>query len=361
VTALPPAGGRRRVLIVAGDVSGDAHAARMARELVDLDPSVEIAALGGPALKAAGANLVVDLVSEAVVGFTEVVAHLPGVLKSFATALTAARRADLVVFVDYPGFNLRLAKAIARLSPRPRMLWYIAPQVWAWHRSRAKVMGELLDRIAVVFPFEEKLFPNAVFVGHPLLDLAPPPIDPDLRRDRVVALMPGSRRSEILRHLPVLSDLAPELSRLGYRPIVSMADSNMLPLFSEIECELYSGDARTLLASSERGILKTGTTTLEAALLGLPFAAFYRLSWLSYTIGRMLVDARRFAMPNILLDADVAPEFIQNAATSEALLKAVVDLPIEKIRADWARLPEFLGHHGSARPTAELCLELLSA
>lgn len=353
-------GRRRKVLIVAGDVSGDAHAARMARELVRLDPSVELAAVGGPALKAAGANLVVDLVSEAVVGFTEVVAHLPGVLRSFAAALSAARRADLVVFVDYPGFNLRLAKAIARLKPRPRMLWYIAPQVWAWHKSRAKVMGELLDRIAVVFPFEETLFPNAVFVGHPLLDCETPLPDPDLKRDRVVALMPGSRRSEILRHLPLLSELAPELVRHGYRPVVSMADSDLLPLFSQVECELYSGDARVLMSSAERGILKTGTTTMEAALLGLPFAAFYRLSWVSYTIGRMLVDVKRFAMPNILLDATVAPEFIQGAATSSALLKSLVNLPVEKIRAEWARLPDVLGNRGSARPTAELCLELLN-
>jgi lipid-A-disaccharide synthase len=354
-----PSGSRKKVLIVAGDVSGDAHAARMARELVALDPSVELAAVGGPALKAAGANLVVDLVSEAVVGFTEVVAHLPGVLKSFAAALSAARRADLVVFVDYPGFNLRLAKAVARLTPRPRMLYYIAPQVWAWHKSRARMMGELLDRIAVVFPFEEKLFPNAVFVGHPLLDCEPPVPDPDLKRDRVVALMPGSRRSEILRHLPVLSELVPELARQGYRPVISMADSNLLPHFSEVECELYSGDARVLLTSAERGLLKTGTTTLEAALLGLPFAAFYKLSWVSYTIGRLLVDVKRFAMPNILLDATVAPEFIQNAASSQALLKALLDLPADTIRAEWAKLPGILGHRGSARPTAELCLELL--
>ena len=349
----------RRVLVVAGDPSGDAHAARMVAALREREPGIDVAAVGGPALKAAGATMVADLVSEAVVGFSEVIRHLPGVIRIFALALTAARRADLVVLVDYPGFNLALARAIARLARRPKMLYYIAPQVWAWHRHRAALMERLMDRIAVVFPFEEKLYRNAVFVGHPLLDLPAPEPDPELGAGEIIALLPGSRRNEILRHLPIMREVARRLTASGRRPVLSLADRKFAPHFDGFEAELYSGDVRRLLVSSSAAIVKSGTATLEAALLGAPIVVLYRLSWFSWLMGKTLVRIPRIAMPNILLDEDVAPELIQAAAAPANVFNVLERLDRAKVKERFARLSGILGGRGSAATTADLCLEIL--
>lgn len=350
-----------RILVIAGDPSGDRHAAEMVRRLRTLAPESEIAAVGGPALADAGAKLIANLVGEAVTGFSEVIAHLPHVLKYYVTALTAARRADLVVFVDYPGFNLALAKDIRRMNPRPRMLWYIAPQVWAWNKGRAAVMGRILDRIAVVFPFEEKLFPNAEYVGHPLLDLPNPEPIPEFKGSKVVALLPGSRRNEIARHIGVMIEAARKLSARGFRPVISMATPDFLPRFERAECELYSGNPRALLASADRAIVKSGTSTLETALLGKPLVAIYRLSWISYVLGRMLVDVEHIAMPNILLGDKIVPELIQQQATADRIVERLLELDAAAMREAFGRLRVILQNRGSAQRTAELCLELLSA
>jgi lipid-A-disaccharide synthase len=349
----------RRVLVVAGDPSGDAHAARMVAALRERDPGIDVAAVGGPALKAAGATMVADLVSEAVVGFSEVIRHLPGVLRIFALALAAAKRADLVVFVDYPGFNLALARAVARLARRPKMLYYIAPQVWAWHQSRAALMERLMDRIAVVFPFEERLFPNAVFVGHPLLDLPAPEPDPELGAGEIIALLPGSRQNEIRRHLPIMREVARRLTATGRRPILSLSDRKFVSHFAGLDAELYSGDVRRLLASSSAAVVKSGTATLEAALLGVPIVVLYRLSWFSWVLGKALVRIPRIAMPNILLDEDVAPELIQAAAAPANILDVLERLDRDKVKERFARLRGLLGNRGSAATTADLCLELM--
>ncbi len=348
-----------RILIIAGDPSGDAHAAEMVRRLKTMSPDEEIAAVGGPALAAAGAKLIANLVGEAVTGFSEVIAHLPHVLKHYVTALTAAKRADLVVFVDYPGFNLALARDIFKLSPRPKMLWYIAPQVWAWNKGRTGVMSRILDRIAVVFPFEEKIFPNAEYVGHPLLDLPVPEPIAEFDGSRVVALLPGSRKNEISRHIGVMIDAAKILARRGWRPVISMSNPDFLPRFERAECELYSGSPRSLLASSEAAIVKSGTSTLETALLGKPLVAIYRLSWISYMIGKVLVDIKHFAMPNILLEEEAVPELLQQQATAERIVSKLEHLDKSGAEKAFSRLRDILQNRGSAQRTAEICLELL--
>lgn len=348
-----------RVLVVAGDPSGDAHAARMVARLKVIRPDVSVRAVGGPALQAAGAELVDDLVSRAVVGFTEVIAHLPGVLASWRAARRAALDADLVVLVDYPGFNMRLLEALAASPRRPRLLYYIAPQVWAWHKSRAATLARCADRVAVVFPFEERLFPNAEYVGHPLLDLPDPGTHPDLADGRIAALLPGSRPGEIRRHVGILSETAALLRERGWRPILSLANPNLAPLFADAEVEIFGGDARVLLAASERAVVKSGTSTLQAALLGVPFVTIYRLSAVSYLIGRMLVDAPRIAMPNILLEETVSPELIQGAATPTGIVRALESLDADRMRERWSRLRGVLGERGAADRAAAACNALL--
>lgn len=351
----------KNILIVAGDPSGDLHGANLVRAMRRLNPEIDIAAVGGPKLQAAGANLVGDLVSEAVVGFSEVIAHLPNIVHLFRIASEAARHADLVIFIDYPGFNLALARRVFRLPNRPKMVYYIAPQVWAWNKKRKHLMNAILDRIAVVFPFEKDVFgEKAEFVGHPLLDLPDPEPDPEFAGSRVVALLPGSRKNEIARHLPLLSDVAAILARKGFRPVMSMADTSQVEKFHGADFELYSGDVRRLLASAELAVVKSGTGTLETALIGVPLVTVYRLSWTSYWIGRMLVDIKNIAMPNILFNREVIPEFIQSAATPENVVDALLKIDRDSTKREFANLRTILGNEGSADKAARLCLDLLA-
>jgi len=348
-----------KILIVAGDRSGDCHAAVLAATIKKMCPAAQIAALGGSALKTAGANILSDLSKESVTGFSEVLKHIPGIVKNFSIALSAAKRADLVVLVDYPGFNIKLAKSINKLNPRPKLLYYIAPQVWAWHKSRIGILSKIIDKIAVVFPFEENIFHNAEFVGHPLIELEVPEADFELKKDNVVALLPGSRRNEIIKHLPLMEKVGTALAKKKWRPIISVADSKLIDLFKDTNLELYTGSARKLLVSSRRAIVKSGTSTLETALLGIPFVSFYKLSWFSYFIGKMLVQTRRFSMPNILLNEDIVPELIQSSANVERILAEFDKLSENTAKEMSIRLRKILGSAGSSKRTAELCLGLL--
>ena len=349
----------KNVFIVAGDPSGDLHGANLVRKLKEKDPSIDIACLGGKELSDAGANLVMNLVDDAVVGFTEVLAHLPSIIQAYQAALSVAKRSDLVILIDYPGFNLRLAKSIVKMKNPPKILYYIAPQVWAWHQSRAKLMSEIIDKIAVVFPFETDWFSNSEFVGHPLMDLETPEPDEEFKNSRVASLLPGSRRKEISRHVGVLSQCATRLKKLGYRPVMSIADPKLIEQFRDIDCELYSGDARRLLASSEIAIVKSGTSTMQAALIGIPFVTIYRLSWLSYTLGKLLVKLQHIAMPNILLQRDLIPELIQSDATPDKIIDALTNLDHDELKSEFRRLRTILGEDGSAERTADICIEML--
>lgn len=347
-----------KILFVAGEPSGDAHAAAVVRAIRKRSPQARIAAAGGAALAEAGAKIVSNLAQSAVTGFTEVIRHLPKIAEASLTILTAAERADLVVFVDYPGLNVRLAQRIARRPNRPRLLYYIAPQVWAWNSSRARVLSKILDRIAVVFPFEVSLFSNAVFVGHPLLDLPRPEPDPRFAGSDTVALLPGSRWNELRRHWDLFVETARILEERGKRPVLSIAHSDWLSRIPPAPFETAVGSPRRLLASAERAVVKSGTATLEAALLGVPFVTVYRLSTPSYVVGRWLVDVPHIAMPNILLDDRVVPELIQDAATPQAIVHQLFHLDSAAIREKFRRLPEILGPPGCAERVADLCIEL---
>lgn len=356
---------RKRVLIVAGDPSGDLHAAGMLRRMRVLAPDCEAAAIGGRELEKAGAKLIFNLVDDAVVGFTEVVAHLPRILQAFIAAISVAKRADLVVLVDYPGFNLRLARALHKLANRPKILYFIAPQVWAWHKSRVRLMERIVDRVAVVFPFESTLFSNAEYVGYPLLDLPEPSPEPELLdasgrpAENIVALLPGSRRKEIERHVGIMIGCARILKMRGYRPVISLANPEFLPLFEGADCELYSGDARRLLSASRLAVVKSGTSTMQAALLRVPFVTVYKLSWLSFALGRYLVSTRFIAMPNILLDRAVSPELIQTAADPRRIVDALESLDRAKTIEQFDRLRSILENRGCAESVARLCVDLL--
>lgn len=366
----------RRFLIVAGEPSGDAHAARLVAALRGLG-RCEVRGVAGPALRAAGVRAIAPAERLAVLGFAGVVSRLPDLLAARRALLAEldAFRPDAVVLVDYPGFNLRLGPELKRRGAR--IFYYIAPQVWAWHPERAAAMAAWVDELAVVFPFEEEIFRAAgvrtTFVGHPLLD----DLAPEVPREALAAalglesgrpllgLLPGSRRGEIARLLPVQLEAARRLMR--DRPGLSTVVAAAPALDAAHEAAAIRAGARVVRARTHAVqafatacAVSSGTATLETALFGTPLAIVFRTGRLNYEIARRVVRLSRIGLPNIVAGEDVAPELIQDALTPgalEAALQPWLDDPAARDRAaaGLARVRERLGAPGaSARAAARL-------
>jgi lipid-A-disaccharide synthase len=354
------------------------HGARLARALRRRIPGVRLIGLGGPHMAAEGVELLAGVDDLAVMGFVEVLGRLPFFfrLRRRVFEALARERVDLVVPVDYPGFNLRLARHARERGIR--VLYYIAPQVWAWHASRARALATDADLVAVILPFEQEFLAgagaNARFVGHPLLDAAPPPGDraawcarEGLEPDRpVLALFPGSRSQEVERHLALLSATAREVVRLRpeVQPVV-VASGSVAP-------ERYAAAAWPLVGSPQEAlrygtaaIVKSGTTTLEAALAGIPFLVVYRMNPLTYQLARRLVRVPHIALANLIAGERVVPEFVQHEATVESLTAAVMPLLDEgserrrQVVAGLGRVRAALGEAGAAERVAGAAAELL--
>ena len=369
----------RRFLVVAGEPSGDLHAARLVAALRDLGP-VRVAGVTGPALRAAGVEPLAAMEDLAVLGFAEIPSRLPALFATRARLLRALGDFDphAVVLVDYPGFNLRLGPELKRRGAR--IFYYIAPQVWAWHPERAQAMARWVDHLAVVFPFEESLFRGAgvptTFVGHPLMDGLAPEVDEaafraELRADRgqrILGLLPGSRPQELARHLEPMLAAARELTRARTDLIA------VLPLAPGLEPRGWSGSdlgrvrlvrgrTRATQAFATACAVASGTATLETALFGTPLAIVYRTGWLNYLIARRMVRLPRIGLPNILAGEDVAPELLQSAFTPERLAATLapwLDDPgeRERRRAALAVVHERLGGPGASRRAASLLWSL---
>lgn len=328
----PPAGGPVDVLIVAGEHSGDEHAARMVRELQAKQPGLAVAALGGPELAAAGAQLLHDLTASSVVGFVEVLKHYGFFKALFDETLRwiGEHRPRAVCLVDYPGFNLRLA---ARLRERGlsvqgggkvQVLYYISPQIWAWKKKRRFTMARDLDALAVIFPFEVECYQDtalpAEFVGHPFLasDHVPP-----VRFDAAgpILLLPGSRVQAVGRIYPVL--LA---AYAHYRAAGGTREAVVIYPSAEVGAVLRRHEApgcrlvKTGVPVAAAAVLtSSGTMSLHCALAGIPGAIAYRTNPITYLLARWWVKLEYIGIANLLLHEAMYPEFIQGAATADAL------------------------------------------
>jgi lipid-A-disaccharide synthase len=367
--------------VVAGEASGDLHAARLVEALRGLGPC-EVRGVAGPALRAAGVRAVVPMEEVAVLGFAEVLGALPQLLRARARLLAEARafRPDAACLVDFPGFNLRLGPLLKARGLR--VFYYIAPQVWAWHPERARQMARWVDRLAVVFPFEEPLFRDAgvpvSFVGHPLLD----GLEPEVGRREflaelghgegpLLALLPGSRVQEVRRHLPTMLAAARHLRavRADLGVVAACApglDPALLRGFLGPEdgsVRVVAGRTRAAQAHATAAAVASGTATLETALLGTPLAVVYRVSSLSYLVARRLVSLERVGLPNIVAGVDVAPELLQDGLTpgrlADALRAPLLD-PGERARqaARLAVVRQRLGEPGASRRAAALLRRL---
>jgi len=327
------------ILLAAGEASGDLHGAAVARALLRRWPRARLYGLGGPRMAEAGVELLAGIERLAVMGFVEVAVRLPYFVRLFRRMGRELRRraTDLALPIDYPGFNLRLARA-ARRAGVP-VLYYIAPQVWAWRPGRAEALARWTDRLAVILPFEEALFrragARASYVGHPLLDAPPVAVsradfcarwglDPDRP---ILALLPGSRPQEVARHLGLFAEAAARVraARPEVQPAVAAPPGMPAGAYAGVPgpvCE----DARALLHHARAALVKSGTGTLEAALAGTPLVIAYRTHPATYWLARRLVRLDRVGLVNLVAGEPVAPEYLQGEATPDALAAALLPL-----------------------------------
>jgi lipid-A-disaccharide synthase len=335
----------KKLMIVAGEVSGDQHAARLVRDLRAARGDVEITGIGGEALRREGVRTLYDVRDMAVVGFLEVVSRLAFFRRVFRqmTERLESDRPDALLLVDYPGFNLRLA-AKARALGIP-VLYYVSPQVWAWHKSRIPKMARILDLLMVIFPFEVDVFRGTglktVFVGHPLVESVkrtlsrPSPELPWPAGERRIGLLPGSRRQEIQRVLPAMLAAARELRRRDpstaflipaaspeiREQIARQLDA--LPSDDRAAVAVVDGQMREILRQARAAMVCSGTATVETALLHCPLIVVYRTAALTYWFGRRIIRVPWLGMVNLIAGRELCPEFIQGAARPGAMADAV--------------------------------------
>jgi lipid-A-disaccharide synthase len=333
------------VLLVAGEASGDLHAATLARALLALAPCLRLAGMGGPRMAAAGVRLLHRVEPVAVVGGTEALGRLPALWRAFHGLRRHLQEArpGVLVLVDFPEFNLRLARAARRLGVP--VVYFVAPQVWAWRRYRVRVLARDVSRVLAIFPFEVGFYAEAgvpvEFVGHPILDVLPP-LDREACRaglagsgETLLGLLPGSREHEVRRHLPVLLGAARRLAArrpqlrvvLPAAPTVDARAVEAAVRAGEVPVRVLPGEAYRVMAAADLLLVASGTATLEAACYGAPMVVVYRLSRLSYALARLLVrGVTHVSLPNILAGREIVAELIQHRATAERLATAAAGL-----------------------------------
>ena len=336
-----------RILISAGEASGDLYASRVVDAIRARHPEADFFGCAGPRMQASGVRPIIDLRSIAVVGLVEVVAHIPRIYGQFRklVASIATEHPDLAILTDAPDFNLRLAKKLHRRGVA--VVYLIAPQAWAWREGRVKTMRATFKRLLCIFPFEQEFFESrgvpTTYIGHPLARIVKPTLDraqfcAKFNLDpaaRILALLPGSRHGEVARHIPDLVEAAAYLrQRHGVTPILALPpgfgfdSANFQEPIRAASIQVIEGFTWDVLAQAELALAASGTVTVEAALLGVPMVTFYRVNALSWLLGRWLVRAPFLSMVNLVAGRRIVPELIQQ------------DMSAERIEAEATRLLE---------------------
>jgi len=372
----------KRLYFVAGEASGDQHGAELLKALRALRPDLEFVGRGGPRMKEiAGERFMNWSDAAAVVGLWEVVKRYGYFREQFRNALREI--ADLnpaaVVLIDYPGFNLRLARTLRRRAPSLKIIYYISPQVWAWNRGRIRQMARYLDLMLCIFPFEAELYNQSglrtVFVGHPMIENLAARRTGEARNPDLVGLFPGSRFREVRKIFPIMVEAARELVAQNgeiHFEIAAASES----LASEIQkmlaasslnerARIVVGDAAGTMQRASAGMVASGTATLEAAYFRLPFVLVYKVSWPTYFAARLVIKTEHLGMPNVLAGREIVPEFVQYEARPEKISEAVSKLLSDHAARDLMTL-EFdaiiakLGESGASEKAARTIIEELT-
>lgn len=373
--------GEVKILIVAGEASGDLHGAKVAESLLRLQPQLKIYGVGGRCMRQAGAEILLDSSELAVVGITEVLAHFGKIFKAYRFLRQFIQRSGLglVILIDFPDFNLALA-GVAKKAGIP-VLYYISPQVWAWRLGRVKKIARRVAKMAVIFPFELPIYQEAgvpvEFVGHPLLDIMPSPREDEpacreFNGDPLIALLPGSRVKEIKSLLPemmrsteILLKKIPEAKFIIAAAPTIAADAlrNIVKSFS-VPVRIIEGRTYEVIQAADLAIVASGTATLETGILGKPMVIIYRVSPLSFQIGKALVKVRCIGLVNIVAGKRFIPELLQEEACGERIaseaLRILEDEPyrlamVEELKA----VREKLGTPGASGRVAQMAIEMI--
>lgn len=361
---------------IAGEASGDLHGSNLVKALLQEDEAAQIRGWGGPKMQAAGATIVKDYKELAFMGFVEVALNIRTILGNFKACKTdiLAFAPDVLILIDYPGFNLRMAKWAHQQGIR--VYYYISPQLWAWHSSRVKQVQAYVDRMFVILPFEEDFYRQygveVDFVGHPLLDALDAVEKEDgfierhgLSDQPIVAILPGSRKQEIQRKLPVMTAVAAQFP--GYQFViagVSSQDAALYQQYSRADVPVIMDDTYQLLLHSSAALVTSGTATLETALLGVPEVVCYKGGALSYQIGKRLVNVDYISLVNLIMEQELVTELIQDAMNPKQVAAALQHILTTDhaayLQEQYALLRAKLGGVGASQRAAALMVKKLS-
>ncbi len=367
----------KKLMVIAGEASGDLHGGYLLQELLKLNPDVQIVGTGGAKMAAAGANLYYDVKDLAVIGFWEVLKRY-GYFKQIFDDIVSKldiEKPDAVLLIDYPGFNLRLAAEAKKRGIK--VVFYVAPQVWAWKKNRIKQIKKYIDELIVLFPFEVEYFKKegmkTRFFGNPLLDIAQVTTNKseafskyNLDENKItISLLPGSRRNEIIKHLSLVIDIAENIQRLkkGVQFVIPLASTvNKLEIEKQLadaktKISLVQGDTYNMVGFSEFAVVASGIATLETAVLQIPMVIYYKISAATYFLGKYILNIKTIGLPNIISGKKIIPELVNNAATAPEISKTILEYldsadKYQTIKKDLHDLKLSLGRTGAYQKTA---------
>ncbi len=369
-----------RIMIIAGEASGDAHGAGVVRELLKRQPNAEIYGIGGDMMHAAGMKLMYHIREMSFMGFVEVIKHLP-LIRSVEKSLEGMlkiKRPDVVVLIDYPGFNLRFARIVKRHGVK--VVYYISPQVWAWKRGRVKTMKSIIDKMLVVFPFEVPIYQQRGIpvecVGHPLVEEMKPASDRSTfcrthgldEKKEFIAVIPGSRKQEIRKLFPVMVQAALQIAGETKNVVVAVAPNlsieeytGMIPEDSTVTFIQHA--THDVMNHAEFAFVTSGTATLETACSGTPMVVVYKTSPITYWIARVVVKIKNIALVNIVAGKTVVPELIQGSVSVENLVREANEILLNpqrtaEMKEDLAFVRQQLGGPGASAKAAEAILTI---
>ncbi len=376
----------RKILIIAGEASGDLHGSSLVRELKKRSPHLRFFGIGGDKMRKEGVELIFHIDKLSFMGFLEVIKNLSYIRRVSKTlvSITQTRMPYLAILIDYPGFNLRFAKKLKKLGIP--VIYYISPQVWAWGGDRVKRMQGLVNKMLVVFPFEEEIYRrvgiDCEFVGHPLLEVTRPILSDvdfqnkfDLRKkDVVVGLLPGSRWQEVEKVLPIMLGACDLLKTriknlkifLGLAPTIKKEAVENLLGQTGSQIRIMESLTYDLMKHSDLLLITSGSATLECAILGTPFLVLYKTSFWTYLVAKSLINITHIALANVVAGKRIVPEFVQKKADPHRIAEEMYDLLTDRekyksIQNELKKVKERLGEEGASKRAAQIVLQMLSS